>query len=83
MHYQTLIPSPLGDLIAIADDSNLLMLEFADCEELEGKLSKLLPLVGGVRGGTQKIPHLASPIRGGFENPILTLTTAQLSEYFE
>ena len=92
MHYQSLIPSPLGDLIAIASDDHLLMLEFADCEELEAKVSKLLPLVGGVRGGTQKIPHLASsfgitrrlevadskPIRGGIENQILSLTATQL-----
>lgn len=81
--YSTIIPSPLGDLIAIASDDHLLMLEFADSEELEEKVSKLLPLVGGVRGGTQKIPHLASPTRGGTESRILTLTILQLSEYFE
>ena len=34
MYYQNLIPSPLGDLIAIASDDHLLMLEFADSEEL-------------------------------------------------
>jgi hypothetical protein len=83
MYYQTIIPSPLGDLVAIASDEQLLMLEFADSEELEEKVSKLLPLVGGVRGGTQEIPHLASPKWGGTENPILQQTRSQLSEYFE
>jgi hypothetical protein len=38
--YQSVIPSPLGDLVAIASDDHLLMLEFADSEELEGKVAK-------------------------------------------
>ncbi len=37
--YQIIIPSPLGDLIAIASDDHLLILEFADSEELEEKIS--------------------------------------------
>jgi O6-methylguanine-DNA--protein-cysteine methyltransferase len=36
--YQIIIPSPLGDLIAIASDDHLLMLEFADSGELSEKL---------------------------------------------
>jgi hypothetical protein len=39
--YPTIIPSPLGDLVAIASDDHLLMLEFADSEELEEKIAKL------------------------------------------
>jgi O6-methylguanine-DNA--protein-cysteine methyltransferase len=39
--YQSIIPSPLGDLLAIASDKHLLMLEFADSEELEEKIAKL------------------------------------------
>jgi hypothetical protein len=38
--YQTIIPSPLGDLIAIASDDHLLMLEFADSVELTEKLAR-------------------------------------------
>jgi O6-methylguanine-DNA--protein-cysteine methyltransferase len=38
MHYQIIIPSPLGDLVAIASDTHLLMLEFADSDELTGKI---------------------------------------------
>ena len=41
MYYQTLIPSPLGDLVAIASDDHLFMLEFTDSEELEEKVAKL------------------------------------------
>ncbi len=36
--YQTIISSPLGDLVAIASDDHLLMLEFSDSEELAEKL---------------------------------------------
>lgn len=40
MYYQVLIPSPLGDLVAIASDDHLLMLEFADSEELGEKAAR-------------------------------------------
>ena len=36
---QTIIPSPLGDLVAVASDTYLMMLEFADSENLERKMS--------------------------------------------
>ncbi len=39
MLFKALIPSPLGDLIALADTYHLLMLEFADSPELEKKAS--------------------------------------------
>ncbi len=38
--YQSLIPSPLGDLVAIASDDYLLILEFADSGELMEKLEQ-------------------------------------------
>ena len=47
MYYQNLIPSPLGDLIAIASDDHLLMLEFADSEELWVKLSRFPSVIKG------------------------------------
>ncbi len=40
MYYQNLIPSPLGDLVVIASDEHLLMLEFADSGELAEKLAR-------------------------------------------
>ncbi len=40
MYYQSIIPSPLGDLVAIANDDHLVMLEFADSEELEEKVAR-------------------------------------------
>ena len=40
MLYQSLIDSPLGDLIAIASQTHLLLLEFADSKQLEEKLEK-------------------------------------------
>lgn len=83
-----LIPSPLGDLIAIADEDHLLVLSFADSEWLD---QKLLPLLGGVRGGTTSIPHPTSPTRGGVNHliprddgssKVLAQTVQELSEYF-
>lgn len=41
MLFKALIPSPLGDLIAVADTYHLLMLEFADNPELKRKISNL------------------------------------------
>ena len=37
------INSPLGDLLAIANESHLLMLEFVDSKELEKKVSLIAP----------------------------------------
>lgn len=82
MYSSSSIDSPIGTLIAVASDTHLMMLEFADSENLERKIQNTLPLVGGVRGGTLEIPHPTSPTRGGVENPILTKTIFQLSEYF-
>ena len=39
----TLISTPIGDLLAIANESHLLMLEFADSKELEKKVSLIAP----------------------------------------
>lgn len=39
MFYQSVLPSPLGDLVAIANETHLLLLEFADSKELEKKLA--------------------------------------------
>ena len=64
MYYQSLISSPLGDLIAIASDDHLLMLEFADSEELEVRLS--------VIARHEAIQAI------GIENQILSLTATQL-----
>ena len=38
--YQKMISSPIGDLVAIASDEYLLMLEFADSGELPEKLAR-------------------------------------------
>lgn len=78
----SIISSPIGDLVAIATDSHLVMLEFADSPSLEGKLQILLPLVGGVRGGTIGIPLLASPKKGEIENIIIEKTKKELEQYF-
>ncbi len=80
--YSDIIPSPLGDLIAVASSTHLLMLEFADSPSLERKIEKFLPLIGGVRGGTIGIPLLNSSKKGGTENGIIEKTILELSEYF-
>jgi hypothetical protein len=40
MYSSSIIPSPLGDLVAIASDDHLVMLEFADSEALEEKVAR-------------------------------------------
>ena len=39
MFYRSTIPSPLGDLIAVVNETHLLLLEFADSKGLEKKLA--------------------------------------------
>ncbi len=43
---QLIILSPLGDLIALANETHLLMLEFADSKEINLKIQKLEKLYG-------------------------------------
>lgn len=38
---QSIIPSPLGDLIAMANETYLVMLEFADSDNLGRKFAKV------------------------------------------
>ena len=92
MHYQTLIPSPLGDLIAIASDDHLLMLEFADCEELEERLSVIaknfsVPVKNDVAIQEKRKNSISwldcFGLAGGGVSRILSLTATQLWEYFE
>ncbi len=44
MYSSLIIPSPLGDLIAVASESHLIMLEFADSKALERKMMKFDPI---------------------------------------
>ncbi len=66
--YSKIIPSPLGDLIAIASDDHLLMLEFSDSWELDEKI--------------KKIENLKKKSRESWENSIIRETEKQLGEYF-
>ncbi|MDD2693593.1 MAG: methylated-DNA--[protein]-cysteine S-methyltransferase [Candidatus Gracilibacteria bacterium] len=62
------IPSPIGNLFAIAKDDALILLDFCDSHELEEKKRNI-----------QK--SFSSTIQEG-ENLILTQTKKELSEYF-
>ncbi len=77
MLFKALIPSPLGDLIAVADTYHLLMLEFADNPELKRKISNL----------TTKQIVLQTESFGLSEDEgkstILNLTKLELWQYFE
>ncbi len=46
--YQTIISSPLGDLVALASDTHLMMLEFADSRELTEKLARFADTISGI-----------------------------------
>ena len=63
------IHSPLGPLVAAADDDHLYLLEFADRRMLETQLSRL-----GKRLGCVYAPG---------ENRLLVQTATELGEYFE
>lgn len=83
MYSSLIIPSPLGDLIAVANGSHLVMLEFADSIALEKKLTVLG--VGISSFWTQwRIQKHGSFARAqdDSENPILIQTRQELSEYF-
>lgn len=69
MLYQSLIPSPLGDLIALASEAHLLLLEFADSKGLEKKVSVIARSHGDVAIQSEK-------------NRILLQTRKELREYF-
>lgn len=62
------IPSPLGDMLAVASDCGLCLLEFTGQQGVERELAQ----VEAARGG---------PVQAGM-NPILEQTRAQLAEYF-
>ena len=70
-----IIPTPLGDILAIADKDALLILEFADSKELEYKIQKIISFPE-----TTSIP---SSRKEWENNPILIQVQEQLSEYFD
>ena len=95
--YSTLIPSPLGDLLAIASDDHLLMLEFADSRELAEKLARtsLRKEVSWAKRKTEdwwledlnpqsSVRHeTGGQLLSQGASKILSLATTQLWEYFE
>lgn len=64
--YVRLIQTPLGEMIAIADDQRLYALQFLDYAHLKNLLSKLTPLLKGTTFGSK----------------ILDQTERELHEYF-
>ncbi len=67
--YHSIIPSPIWDLYAVADDSCLLLLEFWNSEELENK--------------THKIEKRYQVTISTWTNHILEKTKQELGEYFD
>ena len=61
MYSSSSIDSPIGTLIAIASDTHLLMLEFADSENLERKIDSfgfvILTKEGSAPAITEQIPR--------------------------
>lgn len=85
MNYsQIIIPSPIGELIAVASPTHLMMLEFADSPWLEGKLSSFAKELSRSDWGFDS--DIKSPLppftKGVSENPIIQKTILELSEYF-
>ncbi len=69
MYYSLIIPSPLGDIMTIANDSHLLMLEFTDSKELAKKISII-------------VNSHSLPIMSHEHHPILFHVKKELDEYF-
>lgn len=67
--FSSTIPSPIGNLRALADADFLYLLEFEDSKELEKKIGKI------ISPSKEKIIQQ--------ENPILIETKQELHEYFE
>jgi O-6-methylguanine DNA methyltransferase len=67
--YHCIIPSPIWDLYAVADNDCLLLLEFGNSEELKNKTDKI------------ERKYQTKLITG--TNPILEKTKEQLDEYFD
>jgi methylated-DNA-[protein]-cysteine S-methyltransferase len=99
MYSSSIIPSPLGDLVAIASDDHLVMLEFADSEELEEKVARLTkspfvipseteeslfpPLMRNKESVSLKMSLKGIPTRWQKKSKILEQTEQELGEYFE
>lgn len=66
--YSHIISSPVWDLIAIASDEHLLLLEFSDWEEVPIKI--------------KKIENQYNTKKQTIKNPILERVEIELSEYF-
>jgi hypothetical protein len=84
--YKTVISSPIGNLIAVASESHLLMLEFADSKELEKKIQNSASVIAieakqSSVSGTPGSPSTLL-IRDDETSDILTRTKLELSEYF-
>ncbi len=76
---QLIIPSPLGDLSALANETHLLILEFADSKEWEKKILSL---------ATKEAIHDSEKmdrfiLRDDRDNKILERLKTELREYFE
>ena len=79
---QIIIPSPIGNLIAVASPTHLMMLEFADSKNLEKKINSFGFTVLTKKWSsiiTEQIPYTSEWHK---ENPILQKTILQLEEYF-
>lgn len=85
MHSHT-IPSPLGDLIAVASETRLILLEFADSKGLEKKISDIARSYSDVANQWQKKDSVywldRFMLRDDGNNKILKETELQLGEYF-
>jgi AraC family transcriptional regulator, regulatory protein of adaptative response / methylated-DNA-[protein]-cysteine methyltransferase len=66
--YSAILDTPLGNMIAIADEKNLYLLEFIDCRGLEREIAKL------------RI-HTKATIVPGITKPITSIK-AELASYF-
>jgi AraC family transcriptional regulator of adaptative response/methylated-DNA-[protein]-cysteine methyltransferase len=69
----TWIETPLGPMLAVANDEGLLLLEFIDRKGLENSLLKLRKRLGNRRAQTVIVPG---------EHRVLTITRKELKEYF-
>lgn len=91
---KSIIASPLGDLVAVASETHLVMLEFADSKSLEKKLSVFNFVIPTkeeslskssyekIYTWSLKVQEKWIPTGWQKENSILTHTILQLDEYF-
>lgn len=76
-YHQASIETPLGSMIAIADEKTLYLLEFSDCKGLEREIERLKKTNKStiIPGFTQPIRSIENELKNYFQGSLITFKT--------